>query len=599
MTSERNASVIREDLLLWLAGLAVALFAAFVWWPAAHFEGGAIPVGHDSFYHAVRVLDAVSRESAWVFAYDPLMHAPEGNWVNWPWAYDGLLATVTLFLHAALGLDVLTAMIIAPLFWLPVNLTLLMLLARLLDLGAACRVALVLAWSLHPLVQAVHGVGMLDHHQTEMAMFLASCCAWLAWIGAPQRVGLALLAGFIPAFAPALHTSLFLCQPAVALAAFFLWTGGMLPRLAAVRWMLLGAIVGGMLAVIPAPLGEVSPLSYHTLSWFHPGVAIVTALGVCLLSLIQGHSKAVLILGLGLVAAAAVVLPLVWEAAGYIFGTESNVSEMPESQSYVLGWISGDSSFLDLVTWYGPWALLLPFGVVGAVLLGFRGREACLRVLAGFALFGLFLLSGQFRFHPFGLVFMLLLPLLAIDRLAPRHAPRFVRAAPLLGLLFALPGLPLLLRVPDTALNDDYEFLAPLYRQMGAQCAAAPGTVLANQNDGHYLRFHSDCAVVANNFLVDERAREKAALWRDLMRDAAAGEPLPDWLDYLFVRVAAADLEALSDASAGPARMALLANDPTGDQLELAWQSASRITVAGRSVPLARLFVVRHPAPDS
>ena len=595
MTPEPYTPAYREDLLLWCAGLAVTLLAAMIWWPAAHFAGQAIPVGHDSYYHAVRVLDAVSRDSVVVFAFDPMMHAPEGNWVNWPWGYDGLLSLITLLLHGLVGVDIHTAMILSPLFWVPVNLTLVMLLSRQLQLGTAGRIALVLAWSLHPLVQAVHGVGMLDHHQTEMAMFLASCCAWLGWLKRPGRVAPALLAGFVPAIAPALHTSLFLCQPGIALAAFFLWTGGMLPPLRDCRWMLLGAAVGSALALMPAPLVDSHVFAYHTLSWFHPAVAILTALGVCTLSVLQGHPRAVFLLGLGLAATTAIALPFVWEAAGYIFGTESNVSEMPESRSYVLGWIGGDTSFLDLMKWYGPWAILLPLSVVGSLAVGLRSRDTALRVLCGFALFGLFLLCGQFRFHPFGLVFLLLLPLLAYDRLMPRYAPRLAPLAPLLSLLFVLPGLPRLLHTPDTAMNSDYDLLVPLYQKVAQRCALQPGTILANQNDGHYLRYFSACAVVANNFLVDSRSRQKASQWREMMRDAADGQTLPEWLDYLFVRVSAADLGNLEGAPAGPARLELLSEEFVSEYLEPAWQSPVRITVKGKSVPLARLYVVAHP----
>ena len=46
--------------LLWLAAGSTAFVVALVWAPAVYVDGQYLPTGHDSFYHARRILDAVN-----------------------------------------------------------------------------------------------------------------------------------------------------------------------------------------------------------------------------------------------------------------------------------------------------------------------------------------------------------------------------------------------------------------------------------------------------------------------------------------------------------------------------------------------------------
>ena len=41
-------------------------------------------------------------------------------------------------------------------------------------------------------------------------------------------------------------------------------------------------------------------------------------------------------------------------------------------------------------------------------------------------------------------------------------------------------------------------------------CAEDPGVVLADTNAGHYIRYFTDCSVIANNFLLTEQQFQKA-----------------------------------------------------------------------------------------
>ena len=51
---------------------------------------------------------------------------------------------------------------------------------------------------------------------------------------------------------------------------------------------------------------------------------------------------------------------------------------------------------------------------------------------------------------------------------------------------------------------DDYQYAVTrsVYPALSAACAHTRGVVLADQNDGHYIRFHTQCAVIANNFIL-------------------------------------------------------------------------------------------------
>ena len=52
---------------------------------------------------------------------------------------------------------------------------------------------------------------------------------------------------------------------------------------------------------------------------------------------------------------------------------------------------------------------------------------------------------------------------------------------------------------------------------MAEACRRAPGAVLAAPSVGHYVRFHTDCGVIANNFLTTSQHLRKIALARQLL----------------------------------------------------------------------------------
>ncbi len=75
-----------------------------------------------------------------------------------------------------------------------------------------------------------------------------------------------------------------------------------------------------------------------------------------------------------------------------------------------------------------------------------------------------------------------------------------------------------------------------LLNALGKHCAINPGIVLARFGDGHYLRYHTSCAVIANPMTITPQHFERIALTETMFATAAAElrETYP-WVDYLYL----------------------------------------------------------------
>ena len=78
-------------LLIWVVASILAAIFALEMTHATYLDGVWHPVGNDSFYHARRILDAVDSPRGF-YQFDDMIHAPEGSWLTWPWAYDWTIA---------------------------------------------------------------------------------------------------------------------------------------------------------------------------------------------------------------------------------------------------------------------------------------------------------------------------------------------------------------------------------------------------------------------------------------------------------------------------------------------------------------------------
>lgn len=113
--------------------------------------------------------------------------------------------------------------------------------------------------------------------------------------------------------------------------------------------------------------------------------------------------------------------------------------------------------------------------------------------------------------------------------------------------------------------NDIYfSNLRPLLTTLHEACEEKPGIVLADNDAGHYIRYYTDCPVIANNFLLTARDEEKIQLMDRLFSMPAARliDEAPD-VRYVLVRPAmvSSDEEGnLTYQSYSPVRSELLAD---------------------------------------
>jgi hypothetical protein len=154
-------------------------------------------------------------------------------------------------------------------------------------------------------------------------------------------------------------------------------------------------------------------------------------------------------------------------------------------------------------------------------------------------LFGTILLAFMVRLHVFGSFALYLTWIVFIDELVASGRFRPNAARPVLALLLvaacgpAIPGL----FSPKIAGNDPYYALTyDAYPDLSRECAHAPGVALANLDDANYIRYHTGCSVIANNFLLtafhESKVREARALLETPASELRARAP---YVRYVFV----------------------------------------------------------------
>ena len=94
-----------------------------------------------------------------------------------------------------------------------------------------------------------------------------------------------------------------------------------------------------------------------------------------------------------------------------------------------------------------------------------------------------------------------------------------------------------LFQIPPPGIDPEYASSQPLYLRLATECAADPGVVLANGNDGNPILFHTGCSVITNNIIAssadDEHLRRAGRLYR--MRPEEIRRAAPE-VRYLVVR---------------------------------------------------------------
>jgi len=158
---------LRYTVVLWLTASTLAFLLCLYGFAGTLAQGVFLPADQDSFYHARRILDAIP-DPLMMYQFDPRIHAPEGSWITWPWAYDMMMAFIGRGLMALTGAkDPMSVLAFVAPAWVFVNAAILLGVARRLGLSLPLQAIALLCYALSSLTRTLHRVGMLDHHYVE------------------------------------------------------------------------------------------------------------------------------------------------------------------------------------------------------------------------------------------------------------------------------------------------------------------------------------------------------------------------------------------------------------------------------------------------
>ncbi len=572
----------------------------------AVIDGLYVPRTNDSLYHAHRILDAAVGSRGF-YEFDERLHVPDGAWIPWPWAYDYLMSRVAAFgVWLDPASDPLALVFYVPVAWILVNAALFLAVCRAIRLSTEMQWLAMLCFALSPLTQLLHGVGMLDHHYIEHTFVLL--CVWLGikWfenLASPAR---AIALGATLGVAPAFHNGLFILQLIPLCALLVLWLrGGTLPR-AGLRAFAIALLVATQLVLLPSEPYRQGMFEFGLLSWFHFYVAACTAATVLFFAHTTFSPRQLALFGAG---CAALLAPLASQAlsgAGFLSGSFSILGDITEAQSVYTLFTSmfGPSATASFYSW-----LVLAAPVLAAFF-AYRVLRETVPERLYFTLaatFGLLLLLSQFRLHYFGWFALVTGPLLAIDALRARfrwHRGAVVAAAAAALTLAFQPALRERLFLPYAPGSDpDYASVLPLYLELGRFCAAEPGVVLAHTDNGSAVLFHTECRVIANNFIL--RPADAAHI-EDVSRllRLTPDEIRKQRPDVKYVLLRARDYMVLfGDNRAGldlenPVAQQLLTDRTPPEGFELLKTVLLEVNASGKTAVFARLYRI-HPLETS
>lgn len=569
-----NARTSAYRWLVWLLGSIAAFGAAMLALPASRLDGKLGPVSNDSFYHARRILDAIPDPTK-LSQFDTHMHAPEGSLIVWPWGFDFVMAVIGKT-AVALGLvaEPMTALaFVAPLA-VAISIAVVVGIATRLGVSTVGTAVVVGCVALSPLTQILHGVGVLDHHFAEYIAWLAALWAVLGWLSPGATARHAAIAGAVMGIAPALHTDLFILQiPLVAAVGYLRLRSATLD----VRHTgVFAAVLAGTTVAIllPSLAFRQGRFEFFTLSWFHLYAAVATAAFCALAVRVPRTRTGVAAL---LIAAAVLAIPGLAQlatAGAYLAGDLELLDQIVEVKSPFHmarepGGLTRVSQFYSLLIWIAPLVLL------GCLYELWRARDTARVAFWTASAIGLALMLTQFRFHNFGSLALYLPLVLWAENLARAKGVSRKRVATVLAFAFLGAYAPAvrgqLFAVLPPGNDVDYARTRHIYPAFAEACKRNPGIVLADNDDGHYIRYHTDCSVIANNFVITRQHERKLQELERLL--ALEPEELrrtrPD-IEYVFVRF-----------------MTLYTKDPSGRVFVL-----PRATVAAHSPRLMRELMV-------
>jgi hypothetical protein len=336
-----------------------------------------------------------------------------------------------------------------------------------------------------------------------------------------------------------MQNGLFILQLIVLLPFGWRWLRGEeLPEKRAVLAFAVALLAVTLLMCVPSQPWRRGFFEFYTLSWFHVYIAFCTGGVMVLMSRLRNRGLPLAaVIGAALLAA----LPIVGISmfgSKFVSGDLESVGGVIEAYSpYRVYALFGPGQSTRYTSWL-MW-LAMPAWLLNAWW-AVRTRDTRLQVFAIAAVLFLGLYQLQYRFGSLGAPFLLLTPLILAHQLADRWPAR--RWAPALAAvaLFVIAYVPTASAWSVTwARGGDpsYDRVRSVFPELERACQAAPGTVLALVNDGHWVTFHTKCSVIGDVFLLTPQHAQKRAETDALLQLTPAQllAQRPD-IRYVFVR---------------------------------------------------------------
>jgi asparagine N-glycosylation enzyme membrane subunit Stt3 len=510
-----------KNTLAWLLIGTIGVFMAMNWATASFTGAEFLPAGNDSFYHARRILDAYENPSTF-YEFDPRIHVPEGSWVTWPWLFDYLIARVLRVLMGFSEADnPVEILVYIPVFWSYVTVGLVIAICSALKMSWTSRIIAGLVAALLPLNQALHGVGLVDHHFMEYTFVLLALLGSVRWFSRPSDKGRAAFLGFVLGIAPGFHTALFILQLPVLGIFFLLWLKRWQPGVRSTFCFCLFLLLGSLFVLLPSQAFLHGSFNFYQLSWFQFYIAVLSSFMALYVS--RRRANYVNVIALIVLGALALipVLNQVVLVSNFFSKSVAALDKIEEARS-LFSMLSDPNGPVSLFSLYSLFLIAVPFVIAGSLWVLFRYPEPGDASVAVFALFGASMMIAQFRFHYFGSWTLYLPLLLVVDRqLAkkPRAARRFgYIALAAVAVIAIIPSAKYRLFASYTAgLDPHYRIARYFMPTLAERCAEKPGAVLSWNDSGHYIRYHTECSVIANNFLLTDQHSEKIKEMESLM----------------------------------------------------------------------------------
>lgn len=524
----------------------------------------------------------------------------DGSWIPWPWGFDWTLANVLKFSSwLSPNTDPMKVLVYAPIVWIPVNVALLIALCSALRLRAEFRALVAIGFALLPTTQMLHGIGQIDHHFAEFTFVLLCTLASVKMLVDNSGTRAAIFCGATLGIAQAFHHGLFVLQIPILGSIFVIWWQGGAPLSRELRTFAIALLASTLLIAIPSEPFRDGQFSFATLSWFHVYIALASTILVLLMTLRSPDRRSFWILsGIGALLAVPAIGGIA-TGAKFLTGDVPElaaINEMTSPLSMILGgW--GLAGTVSSYSWLLLLALPLLLFCLWRAVTSRRGADIA---FALYAAFGLALLLMQLRLNYFGMAFLLITPFVIAEQfLAGRVIGRpavALSATVVLAVALQPPLTGGLFRTYPAGGEIHYHNLRPLLGSLQAACAQNPGIVLANRNLGHYIRFHTECGVIANNFLLTELHFTKARVVNQifaespesLLEKSIAYRYVLAFLDNAYEQSGGMtmmkDLEGLVDTQPALTR-GLLTNPPPGiavlNEIELPTESGKSVVFAG------------------